>query len=1096
MKAFQVDRRWLLVAVALIVVELAVLALVGQLVPERTTETSDQAQSPYQQLQAQVRPDGSVSKETALEAFALAIAPLPGVTPPSGAKPQLYEQIDGTFAVDWLLPYLDQLTPNQQAAVNAALAADPKAPVVSPEPAGVPFVVAADASDTLNDMILLHDARQAEALNLGLTLSTDSFEYRLSVNATQQDEKDSLAYSTEGQRIVDGTPKLVCDIHVNPSLVSLSQTDPLTTKASLAHEMFHCFQMDHLAGRPRPPAWIREGQAAWVGETIAGLTPIGAKWWEGYLQSPTSSLYARIYSAVGFYIHLAEKGINPWKVMFPMLDAADNDAAVKAAGGTADAFLDTWSSGLFRDASLGADWNAQGYSSALIARADALWPQPVEDTRLPITVNDGTIEAVSAAKVTNTLINLTPLADVIVTKISGHARLKTGSLDDIGLQERFYCTSSEKCTCPPGQTWFGPASMEFMPRGGLSEVALTGGLDAASGAIVGLSVTDFCREIQCKTACPSSNGDPHLRTSNDYKYDFQAAGEFTLLRSKDGSIEIQARQVPWTGEFFQGVATNTAIAARVAGHRVGVYAAAGTGAQILKVDGQVTSASTPVDLRSGASVRSYQNGFEVDFPDGSVLWTLSVGEWGINAVLQPSDALRAGGTGLLGPITPGGMGVPALPDGTQLPAAPDKHTRFVTLYGQFADAWRVTDASSLFDYDAGTSTATFTDRSFPTEQQALALESFPPDQSAAGETACAAVSDADLHSDCVFDVAATGDAGFAQGYATEQNLFDGGIVPVGPTQAPAPSGGMAGAIKVADARNVIGAAVAPDGTVDLSIERVDSSTAMIAINPRTGAVLKEVDEPTATDLHFANGSMWAAGLGQDADGHHCLLTQFDPVALAVQGTYPLACTSGYPGPRIVSTGDALWVVDTSKVDPATGSGAVLARLDPGTHLPRRSVPLGYTAGCCAEGQGALFCFCGQGLSRLLDADSAFVNLGDYNPIYPAGTGVWAEQNGSAVFVDGPSGPSTVFPIPDGRLVGGDPRGVYVESGISPTNLLRQSVDGSAPVKIASAPIFGSGIDETDLDYLSGSAAKFSLQDGFATIWVFQKALYLQWAPLP
>jgi hypothetical protein len=146
-------------------------------------------------------------------------------------------------------------------------------------------------------------------------------------------------------------------------------------------------------------------------------------------------------------------------------------------------------------------------------------------------------------------------------------------------------------------------------------------------------------------------------------------------------------------------------------------------------------------------VRSYQNGFEVDFPDGSVLWTLSVGEWGINAVLQPSDALRAGGTGLLGPITPGGMGVPALPDGTQLPAAPDKHTRFVTLYGQFADAWRVTDASSLFDYDAGTSTATFTDRSFPTEQQALALESFPPDQSAAGETACAAVSDADLHRD-------------------------------------------------------------------------------------------------------------------------------------------------------------------------------------------------------------------------------------------------------------------------------------------------------------------------------------------------------------
>jgi hypothetical protein len=40
----------------------------------------------YQRVLAQVRPDGSVSKQTALQAFALSYGALPGVHPPSGAR--------------------------------------------------------------------------------------------------------------------------------------------------------------------------------------------------------------------------------------------------------------------------------------------------------------------------------------------------------------------------------------------------------------------------------------------------------------------------------------------------------------------------------------------------------------------------------------------------------------------------------------------------------------------------------------------------------------------------------------------------------------------------------------------------------------------------------------------------------------------------------------------------------------------------------------------------------------------------------------------------------------------------------------------------
>src|SRR5262249_42231633 len=134
--------------------------------------------------------------------------------------------------------------------------------------------------------------------------------------------------------------------------------------------------------------------------------------------------------------------------------------------------------------------------------------------------------------------------------------------------------------------------------------------------------------------------------------------------------------------------------------------------------------------------------------------------WGINALIQPSDELRGSGVGLLGPITPGGMGVPALPDGSQLPAAPDKPTRNSILYGRFADAWRVTDASTLFDYDAGKTTASFTDRNFPTDVQLAALDSLPASATGPAAAACAPITDPDLNADCEFDVAATGDAGF------------------------------------------------------------------------------------------------------------------------------------------------------------------------------------------------------------------------------------------------------------------------------------------------------------------------------------------------
>jgi hypothetical protein len=1109
------DRRWALVAIVVVVVLLAAGVGVYAILPTGTSSptSSPGDLSPYAQLFAQVGPNGEVTKEMALEAFSLAIAPLPGVTVPSGPAPSVSEQKDGTFAVDWLMPYYDELTSDQQKAVDAALA---RAPDATKRPATtgngqIRFELAKVDDTTKAEYVsVLEDAEKKEAqqLNGGGSLGMD---WWLSFNSVDIGPYGALAYSVDDQRLKP--PEVGCDIHINPYLLDISQAYPWLVPVTLAHEMFHCFEYAHLAGKVHPPAWIVEGLAQWAGEAVDGPSPDGAIEWDLYLVSPTMPLYMRSYDAEGFYLHMAEQGIDPWSRAYGIMDAWEaggNDDAFKDAGANQDDFLDTWSSGLFRDSSIGDDWDAQGYSASLIAAAQAIAPKATfAAPRIDLNVASGDTRNVSAAKVTNQLINLIPSADIIVVLIDGHARLHTGNVDDIGLQTRTYCTREDSCKCPPGSTWTGPGQVEYMPKGAISDLALTGGLDGVKGQIIGADVSQFCTHPQLLSNNGNSNGDPHLRTINRYKYDFQGAGEFTLLRNADDSIDIQARQEPYPGSSaFVGVSTNTAIAARDNGHKVSVYA---TGSGLtLHVDGQQVDPASGPDLGAGAAIKPVSRGIEIDFPDGSALTTLSIGRWGINAIVQASPDLLAHGIGLLGPITPGYMGVPALPDGTQLPAAPDTETRDKILYSTFADAWRVTDATTLFDYDPGKSTATYTDKSFPsdTDRHALeaALASPDPDQQAAAQSACAGLTDADLQTDCEYDVFATGDAGFAQSYGAVQDLYDSGIS--GPTPVPQPSGIVTGVQKITDIQDLDGSAIGPDNTLYVSVTDSSGAPQLLAVDPVSAAVKTQAALHVAKDIHFAAGSIWISGESADSSGGYCTVTRYDPQTLAKQGDYPIPCTNGGP-PAITSMGDAVWFVDTTKTDPNTGTGTALSRIDPSTNALGTSVPLPQPDGCCQGSQGAIFCYCGNSDEwRLTSTDSAFVDLGNYAQIYPAGTGFWAELqdgSGNAGYIDGPGAPSTAVPLANGRLVGGNATGIYIQGEQTGQEanypLLRQPTDGSAPVQLAIAPTYGADITLTSLDY-GPEFPWFATPQGYLHLWVFKDtpdsplALWEQWAPLP
>jgi len=308
-------------------------------------------------------------------------------------------------------------------------------------------------------------------------------------------------------------------------------------------------------------------------------------------------------------------------------------------------------------------------------------------------------------------------------------------------------------------------------------------------------------------------GDVHVTTTNGTHYDFQGAGEFVSLRGP-GGMEIQTRKAPVPTasvhtDTYDGltscVSLNTAVAARVGEHRVtyepdlsGVPDPSGLQ---LRIDGVLAApGSDPIDLGNGGRVirssGALAGNLELDFPDGKTLfvtpqWWPGPNQWYLNADVTHFGIVSDASSDLRGPHSTAGIGGPIAAD-TWLPALPaggsvgpmpvSLSDRYAILYRKFADAWRVTERSSLFDYAPGTSTGTFTIRDWPPQNPPCAVSGQKPVEpatEAVAEAVCRRVEDAKRHADCVFDVTATGNKDFAKTYLiTQRVMSDATIVNV------------------------------------------------------------------------------------------------------------------------------------------------------------------------------------------------------------------------------------------------------------------------------------------------------------------------------
>jgi hypothetical protein len=340
-------------------------------------------------------------------------------------------------------------------------------------------------------------------------------------------------------------------------------------------------------------------------------------------------------------------------------------------------------------------------------------------------------------------------------------------------------------------------------------------------------------------------GDPHITTLDGTHYDFQGAGEFVSVRESDGQ-DIQTRQKPVSTTFigtdgYDGLTTcvslNTAVAARVGEHRVtyepNLSGVPDPGGLQLRVDGALKLLGpSGMALAGGGRIVPIGGGaLEVDFPDGKTLfvtpeWWQSQGEWFLDVDVTHHGLVSSGSGGsatggIVGPIAEGRW-LPALPNGASLgPMPATLPERYLALYKKFADAWRVTNRDSLFDYAPGTSTDTFTMKSWPLEKPPCIVPETKPVEPASlevAEAACRRVLDPSRRADCVFDVRATGNLGFAIGYlATQRILADSTSTSLTADVDPSQAGEWVtfSATVVANSTTAFGA---PSGTVQFAVD--------------------------------------------------------------------------------------------------------------------------------------------------------------------------------------------------------------------------------------------------------------------------------------
>lgn len=454
-------------------------------------EPTPKPRSAWEAVMRNSGPDGVPSKQVALSAFSLAFGPLPGVAMPPGPRGLISS---GTGALRWVWGHWNELTPAQRKVVLSYLR--------RPRVHAMRFASVAIRDRGRNDEVIaaltqsqyeamVHAARVDIA---GLLHRDLGYDPAVVINSMEMFPTqpysgplvfDALAYAFSYD--ASGRP-MPCIVWINPSLQASTFR---IQQEVIPHEVFHCFQMalfSSAAVLGTKPSWLIEGQAEWVGCTIAGHCDVGVGSWDTYFNSGRTPLFSRKYDAIGYYSELNYVGISPWDHFDEMLQASGSaDAYQRAITGNANAFEDAWAPSYgrskYRDPSLSAKvWDSSG--PGITAAMSNL---------LSFVLSDNTeLQPAPIGPYQNVLLRPDFEADIIVVQTnSAHARIHfaDGSeLAGVALEGTAFCTRSDECVTPKC-----PSAHYEKAVKGEGYFAISGADTGASVGILGLSVDQHCR---------------------------------------------------------------------------------------------------------------------------------------------------------------------------------------------------------------------------------------------------------------------------------------------------------------------------------------------------------------------------------------------------------------------------------------------------------------------------------------------------------------------------------------------------------------------------------------------------------------------------
>ena len=224
---------------------------------------------------------------------------------------------------------------------------------------------------------------------------------------------------------------------------------------------------------------------------------------------------------------------------------------------------------------------------------------------------------------------------------------------------------------------------------------------------------------------PNVYGDPHLTTLDGLAYDLQSVGEFDLVRSDAAGLDVQARLIPAGGSTT--VSVPSAYAFDLNGYKVQVgsdgnvrvdgkttevpnnkYLYFGSGSALLRTDDLLTAIWPGTTDRPMFMYKTSTRSMRMYLPDG----TRTTGLLGNHDGIKSNDLRIRNGAQLAATASPS------------------------TIHGAFADSWRIAQTDSLFAYDDGESTQTFTDSSRPSNL--MSVDDFSQTARDAAEAECRA----------------------------------------------------------------------------------------------------------------------------------------------------------------------------------------------------------------------------------------------------------------------------------------------------------------------------------------------------------------------